>query len=308
MSVDVFVSDLAAHADVGAQPAILPIVARLSRPLRVRTTGRPGVGRRTLDAALRDARLTPVDSAAEVGVLVIAEAAKPEDCLATAEAAGPVLIALNKADLLGTAARDRSSRIAEATGRPVVPVSALLAAADLDGDQIAALQVLAAGPVVLDSVDAFRTAPHALDSGTRAQLLAALDLFGITAAIEALRSGSDPAALSTLLRRSSNIDELLAGIHAVSAQLRYRRLRSAMTQLRALAARTDDQRLERLLVTDNAVLAVAEAATEVLRADGVDTEPGEPLQRARRWQRYGQGPVGDLHRSCSRDIVRGALR
>ncbi len=32
------------------------------------------------------------------------------------------------------------------------------------------------------------------------------------------------------------------------------------------------------------------------------------LRRAVRWHRYSQGPVSDLHRSCARDMARGALR
>ena len=78
MSVDDLVAELTAHADDATRPALRPIIERLTRPLRVRATGRVGVGVHTLTDALRDAGLTVADARAEVEVLVIAASANDD--------------------------------------------------------------------------------------------------------------------------------------------------------------------------------------------------------------------------------------
>ncbi len=315
MSLDEFVAELSAHAARSGRPALRPIIDRLTCPVRVRTSGRPGVGRRTVTAALRDAGLamvgTPVTGhPAEVDVLVMAETAKPEDCRAAAGADRPLVLVLNKADLLGGAARDRARQISRLIGAPAIPVAALLAATALDDDLIAALRALATDPADLRSTDAFCVGAHPVDAETRRQLLATLDLTGIAAVTSALGSGQvvERAAVTALLHRLSNIDEVVTAVHAAAAPLRYQRLRMAMIRLHALAARTADQRLTGLLAGDLAVLAAMDAAADVLRAAGLEADHAEPLRRAVRAQRYGRGPVNALHRSCSADIARGALR
>ena len=308
MSVDEFVSELSAHAEATGRPALRPIIGELARPTRVRTVGRPGVGRRTLTAALCQAGLTVVDCRPDVEVLVIAEAAKPEDCRAMEVADGPIVIALNKADLLGAALSGRIVAIRRVTGVPVIPVSALLATAALDDALVAALRLLATDPADLGSTDAFCAAPHVLDTATRARLLAVADLSGIAEAIAGIRAGADGRELSGLLHRLGNIDEVLAGIRAADAPLRYRRLCASMTRLRALAVRTGDQQLDALLIGGTAVRAAMAAAAEVVGADGLEAGPDDPLRRAVRWQRYSRGPVNALHRRCGADIARGALR
>jgi len=66
-------------------------------------------------------------------------------------------------------------------------------------------------------------------------------------------------------------------------------------------------------------LARMRAAARVLRDAGleveleVDADGGAEcvaahLRRAVRWHRYSKGPVSDRHRSCARDVARGALR
>lgn len=300
MAVDDFVAALCAHADrVGGSP-LTPIIGRFRRPVRVRVQGRPGVGRRTVTSALRAAGVAVVDAAAEVDVQVIAETAKPED-LRTARA----LIILNKADLLGDAAAGRVRLVRRLTGTPTIAMSALLATAELDAPLLAALRVLAAVPADLTGTDAFCAGPHPVDPGTRSRLLATLDLAGIAALTAAIRSGGE---MTAVLRRSSNIDQVLAGVQAAAAPVRYHRLHVAMTELRALAARTEDQRLAALLTGDSATLAAMSAATDVLRADGLDTDSADPLRCAARWQHYSRGPVNALHRRCGVDMARGALR
>jgi hypothetical protein len=315
MSLDEFVAELSAHADRSAQLSLRPIIDRLTRPLRVRAVGRPGVGRRTVTAALQAAGLTMVDAAAtgsmcEVDVLVIAETAKPEDRRIVDGADRPLLLVLNKADLLGDAARERARQISRLTGAPTIPAAALLAASLLDDDLIDALRLLATQPADLRSSESFCACAHPVDRGTRRRLLDTLDLTAIKAVTSALRSGqvADRAAVTALLHRLSNIDGVVAGVHMVSAPLRYQRLRATMTRLHALAARTADQRLAGFLAGDIAVLAVMTAATEVLQAAGLEADRDEPLRRAVRGLRYGRGPVNALHRNCGADIARGALR
>lgn len=308
MSVDEFVSELSAHAEATGRPALRPIIDGLSRPIRVRATGRPGVGRRTLTAGLRDAGLTMVDARADVEVLVLAETAKPEDCRTAQAPDGPLVVALNKADLLGAAAADRTAAVRRVTGVPVIPVSALLSTATLDDALVAAVRVLATEPADLSSTDAFCAAPHSVDTATRARLLAVADLSGIAHAVAAVRAGADGHALTAVLRRVSNIDEVLAGVRAAGAPLRYRRLCASMTRLRALAIRTGDPQLDAMLTGDAAVRAAMAAAAEVVGADGPEAGPDDPLRRAVRWQRYSRGPVNALHRRCGADIARGALR
>ncbi|CAM3414730.1 hypothetical protein MYFR107205_09670 [Mycolicibacterium frederiksbergense] len=308
MSVDEFVSELSALADATGRRELRPIIDGLSRPIRVRTVGRPGVGLRTLAAGLRAAGLAVMDTGADVEVLVIAETAKPEDCRITAAADGPIVVALNKADLLGAPVPGHTELIRRITGVPVIPVSGLLAIATLDDELVAAIRALAAEPVDLSSIDAFCAAPHSVVAATRARLLEVVDLSGTARAIAAVRAGADGRALTAALRRASNIDALTAGVRAAAAPLRYRRLCESMTRLRALAAGTADPRLDAMLTGAAAVRAAMDAAAEVLGADGMDTGPDDPLRRAVRWQRYSRGPVNALHRRCGADIARGALR
>lgn len=304
MSVDDLVSALVSHADAAGRPELRPIIDRLCRPIRFRTVGRPGVGRRTLTSALCDTGLVAVHARADVDVLVIAETAKPEDRRIAAAAHAPVVIALNKADLLGAAATERVRLLRQSTGLPVFGVSALLAGGELDDELFGAVRELATEAPELGSVDAFCTAPHRVDAATRARLLATVDLPGIVAAVDAVRAGTDSVALSTQLHHTSAVDALRCGVRAAAAPSRYRRWCAAMTELRTLAARTADHRLAGILASDAAVLAAMEAALAVVRADGLAPEPADPV----RWQRYGRGPVNALHRRCAADIVRGALR
>lgn len=219
-----FIAALRAHtAPAGSRLA--SVITGLEQPIRVRVTGRPGVGRATTTAALRAAGVAiALAASADVMVLVIAETVKPEDRRIYTDSATPVLIVLNKADLLADPA-GRAATIARQTGLPVVPCCA-----------------------------------HA------------------------------------------DIGAVLAGIASVSALMRYRRLRTALRRLHAVAA--TDPGLADLLAGDAAVLAVSTAAAEVLWAAGLDPDAGDAV----RWQRYSRGPVDALHRDCGADLARRALR
>jgi hypothetical protein len=306
-------------ADTAADPRLSAVAARLRAPLHVAVHGRRGVGRSTVAAALSGAGVAVTDRA-DVGVLVVAEAVKPEDrtCLAAWRAAGvAALTVLNKADLLGfpapaAAAARRTADCRAATGTPTVPMIAVLAAASPDPDEVAALQALAAEPADLGSPDGFVGGAHRVPAPVRARLAGTLDRYGVAQAVLALQRGAEPATLPALLRELSLLDGVLAGLDAVAAPLRYRRVRAAVDELRCLATTSDDERLDAFLAGDDAVLAVMSAAVDVVQAAGLTVDasddPADHLRRARTWRRYGSGPVAGLHRACAADICRGSLR
>jgi AcrR family transcriptional regulator len=181
----------------------------------------------------------------------------------------------------------------------------------LDDDLVDALRVLTGEPADLTSTDGFLSDDHRLPHDVRARLLDCLDLFGIAHGVLALRQGADAAELPAGLRRLSRIDRVVARLAAAGAEVRYRRVRSTLTRLRALAAH-DVPALADFLAGDDAVLAVMAAAVDVVQAAGltVDTgdEPSAHLRRARHWHRYSGGPVNAVHRDCATDICRGSLR
>jgi hypothetical protein len=293
----------------------------IRRPVGVAVVGRSGVGRGTVACALRGCGIEIVadGSAADVRVLVIAEAVKPEERVMAATA-GPTLIVVNKADLIGSRrggalpnAHRRAADVQRRTGRPTVAMVGLLATPmTLDGELVDALATLVSTPADLGSVDAFGTCEHPLGVDVRTRLLERLDRFGIAHAVLALADGADPTALPTHLRSLSNIDAVLARLRAVAAPVRYRRHCLALAEMHSLAIQLDDTRLLRLLNSDAAVLATMAAAVDVVEADGIKVDPGDHpdahLRRAVHWRRYGRGPVDALHRSCGAAITRGSLR
>ncbi len=281
---------MAAFAARTGDPRLAVILRRLTRPTRVCVVGRPGTGRDTVAAALRGAG-NHVLAAADAGpqdvtVLVVAETVKPEDLPTQA-----ALVVLNKCDLLGSGAARQVVEIRRRTGRPTVPLNALLATAVLDEELIAALQAMATD----------RSTP---DDVTRGRLLATLDRFGTEALTAALRAGLDTASLPELMRRLSGIDQVLTALTAATARGRYLRVEAALAELRALSVRSEDGALWDLLASDAVVLGVAAAAADVLRADGLPIGPADAI----RWSRYGQGPLNVLHRSCAQALTRGSLR
>jgi hypothetical protein len=308
-------------AKTAPTPRLFPMIDRVCRPIEVAVVGRSGVGRDTVARALRGHGVeVAVDGgAADVQVLVIAEALKPEE-RATATIARPTLIVLNKADLTGSRsggalpnAHRRAAEVQRRTGLPTVAMIGLLAAVTaLDDELVDALRTLVRTPADLASVDAFSSSEHALSPGVRLRLLERLDRFGIAHAVLALADGADPTALPAHLRSLSNVDTVLGRLEAVAAPVRYRRWHAAMAEMHSLAVQLDDEGLLRLLNSDAAVLATMAAAVDVVEADGMPVDPGDHpdahLRRAVQWRRYGRGPVDALHRSCSAAITRGSLR
>ncbi|MDT5286781.1 MAG: hypothetical protein QOF88_1670 [Mycobacterium sp.] len=302
-------------------PQLSPIIARLTRRVGVAVVGRAGVGRDTVAAALRDhgVAVTADTAAADVQVLVIAEALNPEE-RAMAATDRPRLIVLHKADLTGwrsggalPTAHRTAADVQRRTGTPTVAMVGLLGKTTaLDDDLVDALRTLVHTAADLRSVDAFTSGDHPVGREIRTRLLERLDRFGIAHAVLALARGADPATLPTLLQRLSNVDAVLARLDASSAPVRYRRLRAALAEMHSLAVQLDDQALLGLLNSDAAVLATMTAAVDVVEADGIRVDPGDDpdahRRRAAQWRRYSRGPVDALHRRCGADITRGSLR
>ena len=67
---------------------------------------------------------------------------------------------------------------------------------------------------------------------------------------------------------------------AAGAPVRYRRVRSALTEMNSLAAQSGDERLAEFLSTDETVLAVMAAAVDVVEAAGAAVDRGD-VSRAR---------------------------
>ncbi|MDT5127510.1 MAG: hypothetical protein QOH54_3154 [Mycobacterium sp.] len=316
-----FSEHLTRFAETASIPQLSPIIARLTRRVGVAVVGRAGVGRDTVAAALRDhgVAVTADTAAADVQVLVIAEALKPEE-RAMAATDRPTLIVLNKADLTGSRsggalpnAHRTAADVQRRTGTPTVAMVGLLGKTTaLDDDLVDALRTLVHTAADLRSVDAFTSGDHPVGREIRTRLLERLDRFGIAHAVLALARGADPATLPTLLQRLSNVDAVLARLDASSAPVRYRRLRAALAEMHSLAVQLDDQALLGLLNSDAAVLATMTAAVDVVEADGIRVDPGDDpdahRRRAAQWRRYSRGPVDSLHRRCGADITRGSLR
>jgi hypothetical protein len=316
-----FDEHLTRFAETASMPQLSPIIARLRRPIGVAVAGRAGVGRDTVAAALRDHGVTIAAdaAAADVQVLVIAEALKPEE-RAMAATDRPTLIVLNKADLTGSRsggalpnAHRRAADVQRRTGTPTVAMVGLLAATTaLDDDLVAALRTLVSTAADLGSVDAFARGEHPVGRDVRTRLLERLDRFGIAHAVLTMARGADPTTLPTVLQRLSNVDAVLARLRAAAAPVRHRRLRVALAEMHSLAVQLDDEGLLGLLNSDTTVLATMSAAVDVVEADGIRVDPGDHpdahRRRAVQWRRYGRGPVDALHRNCSADIIRGSLR
>jgi len=322
---------LTRFAEAAATPGLPPIIGRLRRRIGVAVVGRTGAGRNTVAAALRHhgVAVTADPATAEVQVLVIAEALKPEESAMTVGL--PTLIVLNKADLTGShsggalpAAHRSAADVQRRTGVPTVAMVGLLAATTgaseatgemtgaLDDDLVGALRTLVSTPADLRSVDAFARGEHPVGHDVRTRLLERLDRFGIAHAVLALARGDEPATLPALLQRLSNVDAVLGGLRACAAPVRYRRLRAALAEIHSLAIELADEGLFDLLNSEAAVLATMTAAVDVVEADGIRVDPGDHPdahhRRAMQWRRYGGGPVNALHGSCSADITRGSLR
>jgi hypothetical protein len=284
----------------------------------VAVSGRRGVGRSTVARALacaadlrRTFTVTPSPEA-DVDVYVVAEVVKPEDRDAVTAAGRPVLVVLNKADLIATtqpglhsdgptnAARTRCAELSTCIGLPIEPVVGLLAVAALDDvldDTLwTALRELAAGRPVAAEL--------------QRRLLESLDMFGVEQAVAAIRRGATWDQTRAVWRRLSCIGGVVDNIRSVGAQVHYQRMLDAVAELETLAV--TDRRVGEFLTRDDTVVARMAGAVDVVEAAGMKVDRCDSaaayLRRAKGWQRYSRGPVAGLHHACGADIVRGSLR
>jgi hypothetical protein len=290
-----FAAQLMRFAETVQAPHMSQIITAVRRPVRVAVCGRSGVGRRTVERALRRRGVHVVaEPSAELRLLVIAEVLKGEDRAVLEASELPTVTLLTKADVGGSIGCDA-----------VVPMSGLLATVTaLDGESEAALRRFAEEPPDLSSVDAFLDAAHPVDRAVRARLLERLDRFGIVTAVRAFAAGAEPADVVELLQQLSNVDAVLARLRAVAAPVRYRRVQHALGELRTMAARTDDQRVWQFLAADATLAALTVTAVDVLESAGWVVGYDDPVL----WSRYAWGPLTALHRACAADVLRGALR
>jgi len=277
--------------------------------LRVAVTGRRGVGRSTVTDVLAgcDIAVTSVADA-EVSVHVLADVVKPEDRAAVETAGRPVLVVLNKADLIATtapgrhpdgptaAARARCAQLAARVGFPVEPLIGVLAVATLDDTSWHGLLAWAGGQPVDDAV--------------RGRLLRSLDAFGIRQATAAIRRGAGRGDVEALLRTLSGVDDVIVKLVVLGAQPRYRRVLSAVAELETMAV--TDHRISDFLTNDDTVVARMAAAFDAVEAVGISVDRGDTpaahLRRAVHWQSERRQLVAGTGRACHADIVRGSLR
>ena len=315
----IFTNELTRFAERSGDSRITPLIDQVAGPLRVAVRGRDGVGRGTVAAALARAGVTVVDddTTADVDVVVVAEALKPEDRAMLRR--GPTLVVLNKADLAGFGA---GGPIAVADRR-AAEYQALTGAADrADGGpaggrdagrrtdrRVAPAHRRARRPDLDRRVPV--GASTACPAPCESRLLDTLDLFGIAHGVLALRQGADAAALAcrAASTQPGRPRAGTAGRHGRRGPLPAAAL--ALVRLRTLAA-CGRPALAEFLSGDEAVIAVMAAAVDVVQAAGLtvdhDDSPSAHLHRALHWHRYSRGPVNRLHRSCGADICRGSLR
>ncbi|OBF29164.1 hypothetical protein [Mycobacterium sp. ACS4331] len=294
----------------------------LRAPLRIGISGRRGVGRRAVTAVIAASGhpLAGEGQRPDVRVHVLAEVCKPED-RRILDRGDVDLVVVNKADLAGLGGDGpmaRSHRLAAhltaTTGVSAVPLAALPARAAVDetvvGERVlAAVRTLVAHPADMSSADAFVDGVHPMSAGRRARLVSELGLFGVAHAVLTVRGDPDADAtrLREVFRAVSGLDGLLDGLGKAGAPARYRRLVAAHQALEARAV-TDTDAAE-FLHADDTVLALMDAAADVLRAAGAAaTARRAPRAQAIRWRRYAAGPVSTLHRQCGLDLARGSLR
>lgn len=321
---DRFVARLVALTAQVADPTAVRLADELAAPVRVRITGRPGSGRRTVTRALCAAGVA-VAGRPDVDVHLLTETLKPEDLHAIGSASRSTVVILNKADLTGfggdgpvAAAAHRCRQLGEMAGTAVYPLAGLAAAAALedtvvDDAVLAGLRVLSDDPADLGATDRFVAGEHSLPQAIRQRLLVELDLFGIAHGVLAVRH-APPAqardAVRAALRLASGVDVVLAAIAAAAAPVRYERLSRVLAALGAAGAGADP--VAEFLAGDDVVAARMAAATEVVEAAGMTVDRGQSraahLCRAVVWQRYSRGPVSPLQGRCGADIVRGSLR
>ncbi len=226
----------------------------------LQVSGLRGAGCTTLTAALT-ARFGVVaidgggregDPVPDLHIRVIGAQARARDRVAIDGASIPVIVVAGKSDartrmlsLADTAARD--------LGRPVLPVSGLLAAAHLTPDDVVLLRGWEQSGVTVP------TAAAAFSDGDcsqreRARMMALLGRAGLTAVFGHLATMPTATAddLTTMLRTLSGIDALIAPITGAADRIAQGRRVRRLSALRLLAARGPNRAAaERRLIAES---------------------------------------------------------
>ncbi|MEE4022213.1 hypothetical protein V1Y59_03900 [Gordonia sp. PKS22-38] len=232
---------------------------RYTRPLHVRVSGRPGSGRDTCVRALgarlavSAARDGASDDDADLWVHVLTGPARQadRDVLDTLPT-DRTLVLLGKSDTH----RDRqvadavAAECAEGIGRPVHPVSALLACADVTEAELDLLRRMSAtGETVPVMSGGFLAAGGDDERSTRTSLLRGLDRAGIGIALDLLArepggtdpADNDPAEINRELWARSGFDDLIPAIRGCMEPVRQWRLIELRARLEGVAARGPDR-------------------------------------------------------------------
>lgn len=323
------------QARAGGQ--VRDIAVRAGDPLRIAVRGRAGVGVTSVIAAL--GRTMAVQDGpghvliemavpggtldADVDVVVIAEALKPEDRAVLEKSDAPKVLVLNKADLTDagatrgpwSAAMERCRGYRAETGVVTLPLSAHVPMAQLDADMVAALRLLVEDPADTGSVDAFVTSAHQVPVSMRQRLLRELDLYPIGCAVGALRQAPElgETALTALLADLSGISPVVAAIRSAETLGWYGRMRAIIGDLHRLAVTGElSAALDSFLVSDELVVATMQCAVDAAAAVGATVDngdrPSDHYWRAQRWQQFAGGPVNRMFEAVGTDITRGSLR
>ncbi|WP_055475688.1 hypothetical protein [Gordonia sp. HS-NH1] len=247
-------------------PVLTAAGRRFLRPLHVQVVGRPGTGRDTMARALRERlSLTVIGPGegeqgaadADLWLLVLAGLPRRADReLLASLPSDRVLVVLGKADTHGDwdSAVAVASTCATRLGTPVYPVSQLLACADLDAAEFAALTTMAAAGVGMPSMAGrfLVGRPGSDERLLRQGLLRRIDAYGIDTTLALIESRSPVAAtaqeLSRALRDASGVPDLAEPLGARVGHIRYWREVELRTRLEeAAAAGLDRPGAERLL-------------------------------------------------------------
>lgn len=217
-----------------------------SSPLVLGVSGLPGAGRATMAAALRerfgDAATVDADAASpDLLVRVIGASLRDRDRAMIAASTSPVLVVVGKADTRADPRR-LADAAAAALGRPVFPVSGLLAAVVLGVDETELLRRWQRAGVRVPRA----AAEFAGDDPTgrdRARMMSRLGRRGLVAAFAGLAARPDATAaeLTEMLHAGSGIDALAAPIAGAFGQIAQDRRVRRLIGLRLLAARGLDR-------------------------------------------------------------------
>ncbi|MGV9709372.1 hypothetical protein ACWDTI_01720 [Gordonia sp. NPDC003424] len=254
---------------------------RYARPLHVQVCGRPGTGRDTLARALREhlavTAIGPGEAAegradADLWVYLLTGPPRADDHRALVDLPNDRTIAvLGKADIHddpGVAA-EIAAGCAARLGRPVYPVSPLLACADLRDDEFDFLRRLVAAGEEMPSMAghfltgslAGRPAPSGAEPflgderALRAALLRRVDRSGVEHALALIAdghpAGADVAGVNRALRARGGLDALVAPVRDRIEVVRHWRAVELHAQVTRIAARgAERDAIEHLLQSE----------------------------------------------------------